>query len=678
MVGALLIGSVVASALLAAAAARCSSLVSTLLVAYLAYVANLGVVTLALSPFREVTRDGLAVAEALLLAGALAGWWARGRPGLPLTAARAAVHDVVSDPVTALFLVVVLVLLAYELLLGSSPPNNMDSLTYHLARAAAWAEHGGIYWIPNAPEVELNAYQPFAEQQNLFLFVATGGGRLYALPQYLAELAMLVAVYGAARRLGFAVRAAACSAFLLATFSVVALEAFTAQNDLVAASFPAVASCLLLGGGLLEPALAGAAAAFGLGTKLTAGLVLPVLFCLALTRGRRVLGAALGGGVVGFASIGMWGYVLNLVHTGHLLGAGTGAVQDRGSPSYPGSVANAFYLMYGTMDASVLSSRLIHVLALVGLVAAAAAAAWALRRFGLRRALGDAAGVATPFLAPLLVIGGAGVVSFIAGRWGFPIRGAGGILGPLESNLNEQYTRIANEDYSAYGPVGIVALLAAAALTIRAFVARRADARQLVLASALPVFLILISLTATWVPFLIRYFLLPAGLAAPLLARLFRGRVTTAAYLVVAAITVGLTITHDQPKPLDNPYGYGRPWNLTEVHALDTNSDVGAAAALAAYDELVPPRACVGAVLGTNEPSYLLFGPHLEHHVVFLSVNGALAASISNGLFFVVITTGTNSWVAADFRAAGWIIRPLGGLWLLASEPHATTGACTA
>ena len=549
---------------------------------------------------------------------------------------------VISDPLTALFLAGVVLLLAYEVLLGTSPPNNMDSLTYHLARAAAWAQHGGIYWIPNAPEVELNAYQPLAEQQNLFLLVATGGGALYFLPQFLAELAILVAVYGASRRLGFEVRAAACSAFLLATFSVLALEAFTAQNDLVAASFVAVASCLLLGSARLEPALAGASAAFGLGTKLTTGLALPILVWLAITRGRRTLATALAGGVAGFVALGMWGYVLNAVHTGHLLGSGTAGVQDRGSPSYPGSVANAFYLMYGLMDASRLSSRLIHLLALAGIAIAVGVAAWALRRRGRLRALGDAAGVATPFLAPLLVIGGAAVVAFIARRWGFPIRGPGGLLGPLEENLNEEYGRIANEDYSAYGPVGIVALLVAGALTLRAYAARRVDARHLVLACALPVFLILVSLTAVWVPFLIRYFLIPAVLAAPLLARLFRTRATTAAYLVVAAISIGVTIAHDQPKPFNNPYGFGRPWNLTQVTALATNSDAYIGAALADYNKLVPAHACVGAVIDTNEPSYLLFGPKLEHHVVFLSSNDTVRTALDKGLFYVVITTGVD------------------------------------
>jgi hypothetical protein len=677
--GLLLILSAAAAALLVATSLRVPSLVSTLLIAYVSFVANLGIVTLALSPFHEVRRGGLAVAELVILAAALAGWWARGRPRPPLTAARAAAREVLRDPLTATFFAVVVVLLAYEALLGTGPPNNMDSLTYHLSRAAAWAQHGGIHWIPNAPEVELTAYQPLAEQQQLFLFAATGWGKLYFLPQYLAQLAILVAVYGSSRRLGFAVRPAACSALLLATFSEFALEAFTAQNDLVAASFPAVAVCLLLGsGGWAEPAFAGATAVFGVGTKLTAGLMLPLLVWLAVVRGRRALVPAVIGGVVGSVTVAMWGYVMNVVHTGHLLGTGTEIVQNRATPSYPGSVANAFDLMYGLMDASVLSSRLIHVLALFGAAAGIAAGVWALRRAGRRQALVDAAGVALPFLAPLLVIGGAAVVAYGAYLWGFPIRGPGGILGPLQDNLNEEYGRIANENYSAYGPVGIVAVVAAGVLAIRAYFQRRADSRQLVLACALPIFLVLVSLDSYWVPFLIRYFMLPAVFAAPLLARLFTGRLTTAAYIAVAALSIGLTITHDQPKPLNSPYGYGRPWNYSWPTALSANSYGYMAPAVAAYEKLVPPHACVGAVLGENEPAYVLFGPDLDHRVVFLSVSNAVTSTVAHDLYFVVISTGPNRWVANKFKAAGWRIRPLGTYWILASYRNAGDGRCDA
>ena len=322
--------------------------------AYLAFVANLGLVTLVLSPFREVTRGGLAVAESVLLAAALATWLRRGRPRLPLAAARSALAAIVFSPLTLLFLAVVVSLLGYELALALTvPPNNWDSLTYHLAKVAAWAHHGGVYWIPNAPTDRLNEFQPFAEQQILFLFVATHSDLLYALPQFLAELAILVAVYGASRRLGFEARAAACSAFLLATFTLVALEATTAQTDLVAASFPAVAAYLLLGSGGLEPALAGAAAGIGLGAKLTTVLVWPVLVWLALARGRRTLVVAAAGAVAGFAAIGCWSFVLNDVHTGHLLGHGGGRVEHTASPSYPGSLVTGLSILYVTMDLSV-------------------------------------------------------------------------------------------------------------------------------------------------------------------------------------------------------------------------------------------------------------------------------------------------------------------------------------
>jgi hypothetical protein len=669
VVGALLVGLAAATALLAAAAARRASFSAALLVAYVAFVAELGVTTLVLSPIHGVTRGGLAVAELLLLAAALAAWWRRGSPPLPLASARGALREALADPIVAVFVGVALVLLVYELVLGLAvPPNNGDALMYHLPRAAAWAQHGGIYWIPFAPNVELNAYQPLAEQQILFLFVAAGSGALLALPQFLAELAALVAVYGAARRLGFGVGPAACSACLVATFCVVALEATTAQNDLVTASFAAVAACFLLGGGVLEPALAGAAAAFGLGTKLTAGLALPFLVALAVVRGRRVLASAVLGGLAGFALLGMWGYVLNVVHTGHVLGVGTGTVQDRGSPAYPRSVANVFYLLYGTMDLSVLSDPLVDALAVAGLVAGAAVLV-------RRRSLTGAA-VALPFLAPILVVAGAGGLAWAARRWGFPIRGPAGLLEPLEANLNETYTRIANENYSAFGPVGIVALLAAIVLTIRAYVKRRADARHLVLACVFPGFLVFISLFSTWVPWLIRFFLLPAVLTAPLLAQLFRERLVSAAYVGVATLVIVLTLVHDQTKPLASPYGFGRPWQLTQAEALATNSRSDEARGLEAYERTVPPRACVGAVLDASEPSYLLFGPHFGHRVIYLPPVDTVVQANAHAVSYVVLSTSLDYRAPQNFRETGWRVGPLGGFWLLATRPGAGNGSC--
>jgi Dolichyl-phosphate-mannose-protein mannosyltransferase len=674
VVSLLLIGSALATAVLFALAARLSSLVSTLLAGYLAFTANLGLTTIALSPARAVTRTGLGAAEAVLLVCAAAAWWLRGRPAPPLAQARRAAREVLSDLPTATFLVFVLVLLGYELLLGLTVPvNNIDAYSYHLSKAAAWAQHGGIYWIPNAPSARMNAFQPFAEQQLLFLLVAVHGGLLVALPQFLAELAILVAIYGSARRLGFGPRPAAGAAFLASTFSLFALEATTAQNDLVAASFPAVAACLLLGPGRIEPLLAGMAAAMGLGVKLTTGLVLPVLVWLAIRQGRRGLAAALVGGLVGFVALGMWGYVLNLAETGHVLGTGTGLLEDRASPSYPGSVKNGLYLLYGLMDLSVLSNRLIGWLAVAGLLAGAVIAARGLRSRTMLRLVPDGARVALPFFAPLLVLGGAAAIAAVT-RWlGFPLRGPGGVLPALDVDLNMIYTRFSSGDYSALGPLGIVALIAGSLAAAIAFLRRRADARQLAFACAFVCFLVLISLTTIWTPLLIRFFCTPAALAAPVLAGLFRGRATTAAYAVAAAVTVSLTVAHDQAKPLGSPYGYGRPWNLTVEHALDTNSRGEQAAEVVGLDRAVPSGGCLGAVVRESDPNYYLYGSHLQRHVVYLPQDTA-APAVSLGLDRVVVNSDLPDSVSA-FQQSGWTLTAIGGKWLLATRKAPPPGS---
>ncbi len=665
MIGALVVLMAVLSAASLAASARLDNLVSTLLCGYLALVGTTVGATLVLSPFREVTRGGLLALEAGLLAASLALWWFRGRPVPPLARAGRAVAVVLRRPETALFLAGFAVLLGYEVLVGlGTPPNNWDSLTYHLSRAAAWAQHHGYFWIPNAPTDRMNEFQPLAEQENLFLFAALRSGGLTAVPQLVAALAAFVAVYGSARRLGFEVRAAACATFLVSTFGLVALEASTAQNDLVAASFPAVAACLLLGAGGLEAALAGAAAGLGLGVKLTTALVLPCLLVLALARGRRATLLALAGGVAAVVTISMWGFVLNLAHTGHLLGHGGGRVENTQSPAWPASAVTALYVLYSTMDISSVPQRLINAGAAAGIVALAVAAVFLIRRERGRSA--SAATTALPVLAPMITIGAGGTIAWLARRWGYPVRGVGGVIGGLNV--------VSNEDTSAFGPLGALALLGVPIATVVAWALGRRDRRRLALAGAVPVFIVLLCLQARWNEFLPRFLVVPVILAAPLLAALFRGRVATAAFFVAASIVAGYTVTNVQARPLDTPFGH--PWEMSQVEAVFQAQDEDTSRALVQFERDVPPKACVGAVLGLDEPAYLLYGPAFEHHVEFLAVADAVHEALADGLFYVVISDGPNRAAAAGFRAAGWTIRPLDGYWLLASEPHAASGAC--
>jgi hypothetical protein len=165
----------------------------------------------------------------------------------------------------------------------------------------------------------------------------------------------------------------------------------------------------------------------------------------------------------------------------------------------------------------------------------------------------------------------------------------------------------------------------------------------------------------------------PVVLAAPLLAFLFRRRAAAIAWIVVACFVGVQAVTHMSSKPLS-----ARPWRFDQVRALQQAQDPQVARAFAQLERSVPAHACIGAVLGLDEPAYLLYGPGLRHHVVFLPVTGAVHAALVNALFYVVVSTGPDRTAAADFRKAGWHLRRLGDYWLLASEPKATTGDCGA
>ncbi len=655
-----------AAAWFAAASLRLESVVSTLLGAYIFLVGAMAGSTIGLSPFRAVHQRPLGAVAVLLLIGSVAVWLRRGRPSPPLAPAAAALRTVLRSPIAVGFLGVLVLALGYELLLALTvPPNNWDSLQYHLPRVAAWAQHGGIYWIANPPTDILNTRQPVAEQEILFLFVAFGKARLFALPQYLAELAGLLAVYGASRRLGFDARVALCTSGLLATFSLVALESMTAQNDLVAASFPAVAACLILGGTRTELLLAGAAAGIGLGVKLTTVFVWPVLAALAWMRSRRAASTLGVGTLAGLGLVGIWGYGLNVVETGRLLGEKRFQLDVSASPSFPGSLETMLHVLYRSFDISTLSDRLIARLAIVGLVAALLLLVLGSRRWGRRKALARAAAVAIALAAPVIVLSGAAVLAYVTKLAHVPVRVPG------ESGFD----RRANEDYSAFGPVGTLMLLGTPVLAAVLYARRRLDARFLALALALPLFVVLLGLQVAYNPFVTRFLLVPALLTAPLFGLVLRRRTAAAALLVVAAIAIVLTLENDRTKPYRSAAAH--PWHMNEAQALQYVSDPNVASADAAYESLVPAGACVGAVLSSSEPSYLLWGRNRARRVFYLTSAAVLPEALTRGVSYVVVDTAGNASAVDPLRRAGWSITPLGSYWLLATAPHPTPVGCS-
>jgi len=654
----------VATALFAAATIPTRSIVLTLLSAYVLLLAEVTGLTLALSPLHAVTRAGLGVGEALALAGVLLVWGFRGRPVPRALSAVSTLRLAARDPAFVLFASIVAAALAYELVLVLTvPANNWDSLTYHLARVAAWAQHGGIYWIPHAPTDRMNEFQPVAEQQVLFLFVATHKGALFALPQFVAQLVIVVGIYSIARALHFDPAPAACAALFFTTLSLVALEATTSQNDLVAASLPVTAAALILSGGTVAAVLAGLAIALGLGVKLTTALVLPILVAVSLRAGgrRSVLPLALGG-CVGFVGLAMWGFVLNLVHTGHVLGHGEGRVEQTTSPSWPGSLITLTQITYRLLDLTGFDERVRIVAAAAG-VAVIALVVLLLRR-PRRERLRVTALVAAVLLSPMLVLLGAALARHVVNA----------IVPDTVGTPNHR----SSEDFSAFGPLGPIVLVAGIMLAAVPFARRRDHPDRLALAASLPLFLTILALTSRYNPWLSRFLIVPVALTVPLAAPLFRRHATALAVVAVAAVSLGLTLGRNELKPLHSRFG--RPWSLNWVEAAALTFRPAAAAAASDLQRTLPKNACVGVAVGSDDPSYLVYGPALSHHVVYLPLERTPDAAGRAALRYVVVDTSTVP--ATALAAAGWDVRPLSGrfkrrpFWSLATRPGPDSSRC--
>jgi hypothetical protein len=652
-----------------AAALRVRSFVSAVLAAYVVFVATITAIIWALSPFRFVTRWGLEVSAAVALASALILWSRCGRPRFPLPSS-AAIRATLADPAVAVLLVAVVASSLYELLLVlGAPPNNWDSLTYHLTRAADWAQHGGVHWIGNAPTDRINEFQPVAEQQVLLLFVTSGRAALFALPQWLAGLAAVIGVFGVAARLGFAPRAAAFAALLFATFPLVVLESSTAQNDLIAAALPIAAAALVLGGSRAELTLAGVALGLALGVKLTTAYAVPIPVALALLRGRRDGLRVVGAAIASFVLLGMWGFVLNLVHTGNLLGHGGGRTEQQASPSLTGSPTTAFRVVHDLLDLSGLGLRLTDLLAVVAIAFAVAAFAVARRRrASVATAALAALAAALPLLAPRLIPLVAHGMKIVGDASRLPIDDPATTGAKFFWGVDFG----SSEDLSSFGVIGGPALLIISLVLLAR--RRRVDPSRLVLAAAFPLFIVLLALTSKYNLWLSRFLLVPAALGAPLLATIGRRRLPAFAIATVAILQLALVHVHNQQKPLTG--GHALPWNATQQDALRSTFQSGYADVVAPLQRL-PQATCLGAVLRSDDPGFLLFGSRLQHRVEFLPSRRAVAAARSDRLTAVVVGAPA---AQRAFKDAGWTLRSLASSpdvhWALATTGSRPPASC--
>ena len=542
------------------------------------------------------------LAYALFAAGGLVlaavAWHRAGRPRPPTP-------PPVRGPLVVALALVVLLGVGYQVfLIVATPPNNWDSMHYHLARVAAWHARGSLGYFPTHNGIE-NAYPQNAELLVLWTVVFLGRDLLAALPQLLAGLATAASIFVIARRLGYDRRCSAFAALLFPTLTIVALESVTTQNDLVEASFVTAAVALALGRGRAEAVLAGLALGLAAGTKLTfLYAVVPLVVIGFLALPRRRLAEVAAAAAAAFALVGMYAYVQNLVETGRPQGKAQQLSSMPPDVTAVGTVSSVARTTYRLVDLSGFHPPN----ALTEHVAGAAK-----RVFG---------GLHIPSNPPETTTKGTFEFAYAP-------------------NVDP------SEDSSAFGPLGFLLLLPLSLGFLVAWALRRTDRVHGAFALVLPLYVLALALGTRWNLYVDRFLATPAALTLALAPAVLRRVELRAAALMLAAATAAVALAYDESKPLG-------VWNLSRADAQAIRWPE-LRPVLDAVEARVPEHARLGVDLAPLDWEYLFWGPRLRRTLVWLPEQRA------SGVDWVLLGTRISArppgrWCARRFQSVHWTL----------------------
>ena len=594
-----------------------------LLAAWLIGFAEVVVLSLLLSPEHWFTRSWLLAGLAVVLGAAVLIWRRRGMPRPPSGHAMlGTLRETLRDPVLVVLAAAVVLGLAYSAaLLLFTAPNDFDALWYHLARAAFWKQQHAVAYVDLANDKRINVFPPFAEIGVAFTMVLDQSDRFVGLVQFLALPATMLGIFGIARRLGLERRSALFGALVFGTFPVVALQASTALNDLVVASFLVAVVCFGLSFTRTSLALAALALGLAIGAKATALLALPVLalilaFAHPRSRWLRLVLVGLAGIAIGSA----W-YVLNVVKTGGPGGkfAAPGMEPDREHPGGPASAARLGRMVVDAIDpaGSVGRDRLLYVVvAALVLVLGALLAARTRRRAILGVGLAAAALVLLPLAVhPLhdwasraeqklfLELGSRRLAYLGADRLSTP---------------PSPFT-------SWYGPLGLLLFLVALPIVLKAVRQKALPRVAFVLTLAPVLFVVVLAFLTFYSAFGGRYVMFAVALSCSTWGVLLRLRVVAWAAAAVAATVLTLAFVHYAEKPAGfSVLGGGSSesvWGRSHVTVQSVFLGSGAAEAVEAIDH-TGSRSAVGLRIAQNDLSYPYFGADLDRRILFVGGSG--------------------------------------------------------
>jgi hypothetical protein len=257
-----------------------------------------------------------------------------GRPKLPARPAwlslRGGWELVRSHPVEFLTFAIVGILLLVQLVLAwRVPPNNYDSMTYHLTRILFWLQDDSVRQFANATERQAT-FPVNAEIIQGWTMMLSGGERFIQLVQWTAQLGLIAFVFAAAKDFGYRRMHAGVAACAMLTMPIMVAQATSSQNDLIVGFFAAAAALFLLRGLRGDnSAYVPAAIAAGLvvGTKSTGPLIITALGIGAIVYCGRDWRRLVRPAVLllaGIVLLGSFNYVQNISDRGSLLGSDIG------------------------------------------------------------------------------------------------------------------------------------------------------------------------------------------------------------------------------------------------------------------------------------------------------------------------------------------------------------------
>ncbi len=470
-----------------------------------------------------------------------------------------------------------------------SSPRTYDSMAYHLARAAYYAQHGCIdhfeanYWAqtthPRNPAILLiHAFLGFGRGENMTQLV-----------QFTAYWAAVLSVFGIARRSGLRLAAALFSAGLAALLVVWLMQAVTTQNDLLITAYTGVAAFFLLEyravSGAKPLALSALAAALAVGTKSPALLALAALAPLAAYAlftapqgGRRSWRPAArllawGGLFTVFFALPS-GYLDNLRRFGHPVGL----EETRKFHSFEGRPP-AYVAAHGAKN---------------------------MIRYGLEFMAPDGLAV-VPGMKTLNRVFRGGCV-YVARHAGLDLEGDEGSRSGFEAYKPPR----AHEDYTYWGVLGPA--LAWPCVLI-ALLRRRTPTPLRMLAASAVLFFLLQSMSGPYDPWRGRYFAAAALVAMPVcgIALDARGRVLRAfvtGVVLLGCLSALLSVVFRERRALTSFGPDGRSvFGVPRIEQMSSDYPEVYLKPLTAFNKAVPEDAVVAVLLGPNEYEYPLFGP---------------------------------------------------------------------